>query len=76
MPRSQPIRYMPVRSSDVDTRRPLPVRSRSYSAAMIPATVVMPVAWSPTALRTAMGIVPGGTWAAAIDERAQNAPMS
>ena len=39
---SQPMQYMPVRSSDVATRPPWPVRSRLSSAALIPATIVMP----------------------------------
>ena len=58
------------------TRRPSPVRSRSNSAPMIPATAVIPVTWSPIPLRTWSGISSFGTNAAAIDERAQNAPMS
>ena len=73
---SQPTQYIPVRSNDVATSPPLPDFSRSSRRASTPAAIVMPVTWSPTALRMAGGMSSGGTCNAAIDERAQNAPTS
>ena len=73
---SHPMQYMPVRSNDVATSPPRPVRSRLRSAALIPATIVMPVTWSPRPLRMPGGSSPCGTSDWAIDERAQNTPTS
>ena len=67
---------MPVRSSDVSTSWPRPVRSRSSSAARMPASVVMPVTWSPTPPRMPGGGWSGATAVAAKPLRAQNAPTS
>jgi len=43
MPVSQPTQYSPVRSSEVETSCPRPLRSRWYSAAMIPETSAIAV---------------------------------
>src|SRR5436189_298022 len=44
---SQPSMYMPIRSSEVDTSWPSPVRSREKSAAATAPAAAIPAMWSP-----------------------------
>jgi hypothetical protein len=76
MLRSQPRHQMPVRSSDVSSRRPRPVRSRSSRAVTMPATVVMAVTWSPIPPRKWSCGWSVGTASDAMPDRAQNPPTS
>src|SRR5947208_12060126 len=73
---SQPIMYMPMRSNDVDTSCPSPVRSRANSAAATAPAAAMPAMWSPIPPRWYGRSVPSGASAAAIPARDQNAPTS
>ena len=74
--RSDDTTHAPLRTSDVDTSRPLPVRARSNSAAPTAATSEIAAVWSPMPGRSTGGSTPGPTSAAATPARDQNAPMS
>ena len=67
---------MPVRSSDVDTSCPRPVRSRCTSAPRIPATSAMAVTLSPMPPGSVGGTPPGGVARWLTPLRAENAAMS
>ena len=67
---------MPVRSSDVDTSWPRPVRSRFSNAPRMPATSAMAVTLSPMPPGNVGGTPPGGVARWLTPLRAQNAAMS
>ena len=73
---SQPSMYMPIRSSDVDTSCPSPVRSRANSAAATAPAAAIPAMWSPIPPRWYGSGWPSGVSAAATPARDQNAPTS
>src|SRR5258706_14665575 len=73
---SQPTVKIPMRSSDVETSCPRPLRLRAKSAAATPPAPVMPAVWSPIAPRWYGGAAFGAGNAAAGTPRAHQEPTS